>query len=57
MSSTDISDPGTLLYTYEGEDRGTKEIEFEVPSSGNWHIAPVRQGAMDKQRDSPKMYR
>ncbi len=39
MSSTDISDPGTLLYTYEGEDRGTKEIEFEVPSSGNWHIA------------------
>lgn len=35
----DIGAPGTLLYNYKGEDWGEKEVQFEVPSTGSWHIA------------------
>lgn len=36
---TDIGNPGILLYNYKGEEWGYKEMDFEVPSTGSWHIA------------------
>ncbi|MDE7412559.1 MAG: carboxypeptidase regulatory-like domain-containing protein [Muribaculaceae bacterium] len=38
-TGTDISNPGTLLYHYEDQDWGDKVITFEVPSTGDYHIA------------------
>ncbi len=38
-TGTDISNPGTLLFHYEGEDWGDKSVIFEVPSTGIYHLA------------------
>lgn len=38
-TGTDISNPGTLLFHYQGDDWGEKDVTFEVPSTGKYHIA------------------
>ena len=39
VTKAGISDPGTLLYHYEGSAWGDKEAEFEVPSDGTYYLA------------------
>ncbi len=39
MTGTDISEPGTLLINYSGQEWGYKEMEFEVSSTGDYRLA------------------